>query len=507
MHPASRFWLFLSLTAICSSANAAVSPQALTKLGPSLRGFLDDPTAQVPILVLMQQRADLAGADSLTTKEAKGRFVYDALRQTASRSQASLLDFLAKRQVPARSLFIINAVVIPQASPQLIDDIARRPDIGKIIRNPSLKLQMPEFGILTRPETGTEKPEGPNVVSIGADRVWNELKFRGEGIVVAGQDTGIEWQHPALKSHYRGWNGTEANHDYNWHDAVHAPAPGQPAGTNPCGYDTAAPCDDDKHGTHTMGTMVGSEGSTNRIGVAPGAQWMGCRNMDRGAGTPASYLECFQFFLAPFAHGADPFQDGDPSRAPHIINNSWGCPASEGCEGSEMIPALAALKSAGILVVASAGNDGPGCSTIQAQPAQVTDLTLSVGAHDHRTGTIASFSSRGPSKLDGGIGPDVTAPGVSVRSSVPGGKYESIFWSGTSMAGPHVVGQAALIWSAQPKLIGKIAETTELIRRTASAKTAPSETCGGVAGTAIPNNTYGYGAVDAYKSVQEALKY
>jgi len=64
---------------------------------------------------------------------------------------------------------------------------------------------------------------------------------------------------------------------------------------NPCGSDTQAPCDDDSHGTATASLVVGDDGAGNQIGLAPGARWIACRNMDQGNGTPASYSECFQF--------------------------------------------------------------------------------------------------------------------------------------------------------------------------------------------------------------------
>ena len=96
-----------------------------------------------------------------------------------------------------------------------------------------------------------------------------------------------------------------ADHDYNWHDAIHDAYPG-----NPCPSDSPAPCDDYGHGTHTMGTMVGDDGGSNQIGMAPGARWIGCRNMDGGAGTPATYSECYQWFIAPTRiDGSDPNPD------------------------------------------------------------------------------------------------------------------------------------------------------------------------------------------------------
>ena len=81
-------------------------------------------------------------------------------------------------------------------------------------------------------------------------------------------------------------------------------------------------------------TLV-NEGA-NQIGVAPGAQWIGCRNMDQGWGTPATYMECFEFFLAPYPIGQTP-AEGEPALAPDVINNSWGCPPREGSVSGAVI--------------------------------------------------------------------------------------------------------------------------------------------------------------------------
>ena len=120
------------------------------------------------------------------------------------------------------------------------------------------------------------------------------LGFTGQNIVVASADTGVRWTHNALKPHYRGWDGQNANHDYNWHDSIHDSV------GNPCGNDSPFPCDDFFHGSHTTGTAIGDDGAGNQIGMAPGAKWIGCRNMDQGNGTPARYIECMEFFLAPY---------------------------------------------------------------------------------------------------------------------------------------------------------------------------------------------------------------
>src|SRR4029077_4971644 len=131
----------------------------------------------------------------------------------------------------------------------------------------------------------------PGINWINAPDVWAQ-GFTGQGVVVGGNDTGYRWTHLALKNQYRGWDGSAADHNFNWHDSIHS-------GGGTCGADSQVPCDDDGHGTHTMGTMVGFDGGSNQIGVAPGAKWIGWRNMDQGNGMPSTYSECFQFFIAP----------------------------------------------------------------------------------------------------------------------------------------------------------------------------------------------------------------
>nr|HMT19896.1 S8 family serine peptidase [Promineifilum sp.] len=97
--------------------------------------------------------------------------------------------------------------------------------------------------------------------------------------------------------------------------------------------------------------------------------------------------------------------------------------------------------------------------------------------------------------------PDVVAPGMAVLSAFPGGTYE--FSDGTSMAGPHVVGVVALLWSAAPGLIGDVERTERIITETAQPLLIPPSDCGDP--SQWPNNTAGYGLVDAYAAVARAL--
>jgi subtilisin family serine protease len=154
--------------------------------------------------------------------------------------------------------------------------------------------------------------------------------------------------------------------------------------------------------------MVGDDGAGNQVGVAPGAKWIACRNMDAGGnGKPTTYTECFEFLMAPYPVGGDPSQ-GDPTLAPDSINNSWTCPTSEGCSTNTLLAVVDSVRAAGIFPAMAAGNSGPGCSSISDPPA-LYDSAVSVGA-TNSSNQISSFSSRGPITADGSnrLKPDVS---------------------------------------------------------------------------------------------------
>jgi subtilisin family serine protease len=463
---------------------------ALKKLSP----WVVEKTArgdEAEFLVVMEDQADLSLADSFDTKEAKGRYVFDTLMGRARVSQYRLIDWLKERGVEHRAFYIVNAILV-KGGRELALELAGRADVARIEGNPQLRGVMPiEAGddALAGQHLSQQTVE-PGVGFIRAPEVWS-MGFTGQGIIIGGQDTGAAWDHPALRSQYRGWDGSRGNHDYNWHDSIHSQG-------GVCGPDSRTPCDDDNHGTHTLGTAVGAEGNTNQIGVAPGSKFIACRNMDRGNGTPATYLECFEFFLAPYPVGGTPAQ-GDPTKAPDITTNSWTCPPSEGCSQDTLKAAVEAQRAAGIMTVVAAGNSGRlGCSTVSEPPA-FYDASYSIGAVNSATGEIAGFSSRGPVNMDGSnrVKPDITAPGVAVRSALRNGGYS--FLSGTSMAAPHVAGAVALLWSARPELRGKIDLTENIINE--SAVRVDSAECGA---NTIPNNVFGYGRLDIKAAVDLA---
>lgn len=464
---------------------ARVDPALLTSAAAS----------PVEFIVYLSEQADLSPAARLSTKIEKTRFVYQALSNAAHRTQAPLIQFLASRRVEFRPFWIVNAIWV-RGDSQLVQTLARRSDVAHIYANPWVHLDLPEPPPATENALSASGIEW-NVATVHAPEAW-ALGYNGQGVVIGGQDTGYDWTHPGLIRQYRGWDGTSASHDYNWYDAIHE-------GSSSCGIDSPVPCDDYGHGTHTLGTMLGDDsavigdGSGRQVGVAPGARWIGCRNMRNGVGSPASYTECYEWFVAPTDLNG---KEARPELAPDVINNSWSCTASEGCTEPEiLLEVVKNVRAAGILTVHSAGNSGASCSTIN-QPAAIYEDSFTVGATDVND-AIASFSSRGPVTVDGSnrLKPNVTAPGAGIVSTTPGGSYGSS--SGTSMAAPHVAGITALILSAQPSLAGNI-DALEALLQSSAIPLQTNETCGGTNGQ-VPNNTYGWGRVDAFAAIQSLL--
>lgn len=457
---------------------------------------------EVDFIVVLNEKADLSFSNALKTKAAKSQYVFAKLRRVANQSQEAVVELLKKKKVAYNPFFIVNAIAA-KGDLALIEALAELKEVAEIIPDPWVKMEEPIQSIdPIRLREGIEW----GIQKINADKVW-DLGFRGEGVIIGGQDTGYEWEHPALKGKYKGWDGASANHDYAWFDAINEISPLHrdsvvSAENNPCGLNTTEPCDDGSHGTHTMGTMIGDDELGNQIGVAPGAKWVGCRCMERGWGKPSTYINCFQWFLAPTRVNGD---DPDPLAAPHVINNSWSCPEIEGCNDSNwalMEETIDNLVAAGIFVVVSAGNSGSRCNTVSAPPA-IFENSFSIGA-TMQNDTIARFSSRGLVMVDGSgrLKPDVTAPGVGVRSAISGGNYAS--FNGTSMAGPHVAGAVALIISANPQLAGDVEMIKRILRQTAMPMGAGTD-CDPNSSRSYPNNTYGYGRIDVALAVKEAL--
>ena len=467
------------------SAGSDGSPAG--KIAPWVLDYTAD-GQRAEFIVVLTDQADLSGAAALTTKMEKGRYIHDALRNKSQATQQPMLQWLRDRGIEHRSLYIVNAILV-KGSREIAEALAARPDVARVEGNPHIRNVLPHQSAIAEASLQPQKPDTieQNISYTHAPDVW-ALGFRGQGITVGGADTGERWTHNALKPHYRGWDGVTADHNYNWHDSIHDSV------GNPCGNDSAFPCDDIGHGTHTMGTTIGDDAMGNQIGMAPGAKWIGCRNMDQGNGTPARYLECMEWFLAPYPIGGG---QGDPLKAPDITVNAWHCPPSEGCSVETLQAAVEAQSAAGIMTVVRADSTGPNCSTME-DPPSIYAASYTVGALNTGQDVIASFSSRGPVIIDGSnrIKPDITAPGTNIRSSYNGSDSDYEILSGTSMATPHIAGAMALLWCARPELRHDIDASRAVLNE--AAHFISSTQCGDAG---PPNDVYGWGRVDILAAV------
>ncbi|AXH95332.1 cell wall-binding repeat-containing protein [Ornithinimicrobium avium] len=449
-----------SLLSAAAAAPLPAAPGPEGKIQADVDAKLDD-QGRATVLVRFGDRPDMTAFEDIEGWDERGQAVYDALTSTAESSQAAARATLDEAGVAYRSFFITNAILVTGGDRELLTSLALSPEVEGVYLPAKYDLPEPVVG---EPQFITDAVEW-GIADINADDVWSEFGATGEGIVVANIDTGVDYTHPALVDHYRGNNGDGTfTHDYNWFDAG--------------GTGSDEPVDYDAHGTHTMGTMVGDDGGSNQIGVAPGATWIaanGCCPSDE------ALISSGEWMLAPTDLVGD---NPRPDLRPNIINNSWGSgfPTND----PFMEDVAQAWAASGIFGVWSNGNMGPQCQTSGSPGSR--SINYAVGAYDVDA-TIADFSSRGAGQ-DGAIKPDISAPGVDVRSSVPGGGYEA--YSGTSMAAPHVAGTVALLWSAAPDLIGDVAFTRELLD--GSAIDTPDDQCGG---TDDDNNVYGEGRLDA----------
>ncbi len=486
----------------------------IDKVSPILLKNLENSDKTDFIVYLKNQYRVENNEDKLNkTEQAKTAFLQ--LKENNYNSQKDIVNLIDRLNYDYRRYLIVNAILVT-GDKKLVKILANRRDVSYLAYDSPVKKDK-ELDISSKEINEVKTTWG--IKMIEADKVWN-LGFDGSGVVVGGQDTGYDWTHPAIKTKYRGFvNDTLADHNYNWHDAVHEisllhnDSIIDPS-NNPCGLDSQIPCDDHSHGTHTMGTMVGKRPTDSLIiGVAPEANWIGCRNMERGWGKPSTYIECYEWFMAPTDLTG---QNPDPAKSPDVINNSWGCPVKEGCDSTNwqyLELAMDNLRNSGVFVVVSAGNDGiRNCGSVN-DPSAMFENSFAVGATrliTDTTGltfrdTIAGFSSRGPVTVDGSfrLKPEITAPGQGVLSCVPGNEYR--FSSGTSMAGPHVAGVVALILSANPDLRGKVDKIAQIIEETADPR-YDIDSCRGIDEPVLPNSVYGYGRINALAAVEKALE-
>ncbi|HWQ13343.1 MAG TPA: S8 family serine peptidase [Roseiflexaceae bacterium] len=449
------------------------------------------PDGRAEFMVVLRDQADLSAAYAIRDWAERGRYVYRTLSEHAARSQAGLRAQLEARGLRYRPLWIINALLV-RGAPADAAALAGRADVALLRAQRSMAL--PRDAILQSASVSERcSPDAPgnpvcwNIRRIGADRVWREFGVDGRGVTVANIDTGVTFGHAALLGGYRGNRGGQLDHSYNWFD---------PQGSHP------APTDGNGHGTHTMATIAGrGDGTLERpaIGVAPGASWVAAQGCEDFLCSEFDLIAAAQWLLAPTDLAGERPR---PDLRAMVVNNSWG-----GLGGSDWYSGYtAAWRAAGMFPLFAAGNVDASrpqtCGSI-ASPADYADV-MAVGATD-AADTVASFSLLGPAQ-DGRMKPDISAPGthttgqagVLSASNAADSEYRAL--QGTSMAAPHVAGVVALLWSANPALIGDYDATYGILRDTAL---RVSDTrCGDAPGA--PNNVYGHGRVDAHAAVARA---
>ncbi|MEL6864484.1 MAG: S8 family serine peptidase [Bacteroidota bacterium] len=427
-------------------------------------------TDQVDVLQLRQefeqQRSSL---------QERTAVLCEALQTKATQSQKSLLDLLESsdgvRQESIQPYWITN-ILFAEMQAEVIHQLSGRADVAWIGIDHALAISAVER--VEAPNTYIEDGIEPGLAVVKAPELW-AMGYSGYGRKVMIIDTGTDILHPALQTKFEG-----NYRDYNeaWFDV-----------------DPTDPFDCNDHGTHVCGTVVGLDRLNNdTIGVAYNGNWtasppIACYRNAEFSGT--------QRIIASFEWAMDP--DGDPSTTedmPDAINNSWYDPRIDTLDCfSAYVPVFDALEAAGVAVVFSAGNEGPEPMTITPPHNINTDEvnSFTVGALNGNSNAlgIADFSSRGPAQCEGTgsllIKPEVSAPGVSVRSCVRDGGYE--FFSGTSMASPHVSGAILLLKEAFPYLTGH------------EVKLALYRTCRDL-GTSGEDNVYGMGLIDTEAAFQ-----
>jgi len=443
-----------------------------------LQEKLDETTRDqyVRTLVVFQDQVDIVSMDEQfyaekASIEKRTYEVITTLQAKARQTQGDLLGFLAEKEAvddvfTYDPFWIVNMVMV-EAKPEVIYEIAERGDISFIDLDARLEYDRPVHAPIPA-NRATESVEA-GVKIINADKLW-AMGITGEGRLIMGIDTGVDVNHPALN--YK-WHGNSVPADQAWFD----PSSG-----------TTSPNDCDGHGTHTMGTMTGLvEGDT--VGVAIGAEWIASNSLCGGGSHTSRSIASFEWAMDP---------DGNPNTIndmPDAITNSWYDPSISNDCNSVYKATLDAVEAVGIAPIFSAGNSGPGSSTITSPKNINTNTvniwsTAAIDGSQYLSGSttpIASFSSRGPSSCGGTgsllIKPEAAAPGVNVRSSYAGGGYTQL--SGTSMAAPHVAGAVTLLRQFAPQLTGK--QIKEALYATAKDLGTPGE-----------DNDYGMGLIDVY---------
>ncbi|MEO0276476.1 MAG: S8 family serine peptidase, partial [candidate division WOR-3 bacterium] len=431
----------------------------MDKIVPSLKEIMQNtgPDEKVAILVHMAEKPDFEKIKNLPPKE-----YVEYIKNFAENSQRDIINYLktnfSNKIEGLNPYWIFNGFYV-KATKDVIEELAKREDVEYIIEDFVIQLEE------VKPADPTILTPTWNVTKVKADSCWN-AGYTGAGVIIGHMDTGVDINHPALQGKWL---------SPYWYDPIN----GQPN-----------PYDDNGHGTHTMGTILGGDGNgpfANDIGVAPGAKFVACKICNSGGSCPSSAI-----------HAG--FQQIATWRSQGVLivaaSNSWGSTATT---STEFWQDCINWRNVGIFPVFSIGNSGPSPNTA-GTPGNFP-IVIGVGATDAND-NIASFSSRGPAPNQAPWNqtqywmrpdwnrtkPDISAPGSNVYSSLPGGSYGNM--SGTSMACPHVTGAIAIINQKNSAL-----DVPTIYNLLLDWADKPSQ------GAPYPNNNYGWGRLNIYQAL------
>ena len=252
------------------------------------------------VFVKMTASADLTAAAAIADRSTRVWAVHDGLTAEADRSQIAIRTFLRGQGWDFEVFWINNSLFVRGADQALVDALANFDGVAYLAGNHQLPLVVP---VESSPAPAVEGV-GWNIGMVRADDFWALTGVAGEGTVVANIDTGVRWTHDALVNQYR--ETQSGSHDYNWWDPSQI-----------CGSPSLVPCDNNSHGTHTMGTMVGAD-AVSHIGMAPRAKWIAAKGCESGSCSTFALTSSAQWILCPTdLSGNNP----DCSKAPDVVNN------------------------------------------------------------------------------------------------------------------------------------------------------------------------------------------
>ena len=453
---------------------------------------------KVKINIVLTEQSDanelMRKADIFQTKAERRDFVVSTLKHQAAESQANLIETLGILEKEGsveeiRSLWIVNSVIC-YANEEAIYEISHRKDIMTIYRCEEFQCLEDEY--VTSYGYANSREVAENIVKVNADQVW-ALGYTGEDVLVALIDTGANLNHADLQGQLWDGGAEYPNHGYDFYQHDNDPS------------------DTHGHGTHVAGTIVGNGTSGTQTGVAPGAKIMVLKvfHGEDNLSETIMWVEAMQFAVE---HGAD------------VLNMSLGQPLPDASVKLMLRQACDNTLAAGVVAAVCAGNSrqiqmlapvpyniwSPGdCPPPHLHEDQMvnaggTSCVICVGAVDFND-NLGGFSSEGPSVWTdvaqyndypytsgsstniGLIRPDVSAPGVNIKSLDYNTTNGYCLKSGTSMATPCVAGTIALMLSKDHELTPE--QIDEILERTA------------IPLSAHKSNDFGSGRIDALAAV------